>query len=74
MLNTLCALFKVMRELLSEMVPGKEAPDDLQLLDELHLVVKQMHVRIQDLIRSVENDEVMCKSLFFKRMQIITSS
>ncbi|KAL3982138.1 VHS domain family protein [Acanthocheilonema viteae] len=66
---------KVMRELLSEMVPGKEAPDDLQLLDELHIVVKQMHVRIQDLIRSVQNDEVMyellmvnddCNNLFEK--------
>ncbi|CAG9541116.1 unnamed protein product [Cercopithifilaria johnstoni] len=66
---------KVMRELLSEMVPGKEAPDDLQLLDELHIVVKQMHIRIQDLIRSVQNDEIMyellmvnddCNNLFEK--------
>ncbi|VDP12551.1 unnamed protein product, partial [Onchocerca flexuosa] len=66
---------KIMRELLSEMIPGKETPDDLQLLDELHVVVKQMHVRIQDLIRSVQNDEVMyellmvnddCNNLFEK--------
>uniref|UniRef100_A0A915Q538 VHS domain-containing protein n=1 Tax=Setaria digitata TaxID=48799 RepID=A0A915Q538_9BILA len=66
---------KVMRELLSEMVPGKEAPDDLQLLSELHVVVKQMHMRIQDLISSVQNDEVMyellmvnddCNNLFEK--------
>lgn len=71
MLSTLCTLFKVMRELLSEMVPGKETPDDLQLLDELHTVVKQMHVRIQDLIRSVQNDEVMCKFPFFKRIQLV---
>ncbi|VDK87863.1 unnamed protein product [Litomosoides sigmodontis] len=54
---------KVMRELLSEMVPGEEAPDDLQLLDELHIVIKHMHVRIQDLIRSVQNDEIMCELL-----------
>ncbi|KAM3726311.1 Negative elongation factor [Dirofilaria immitis] len=66
---------KVMRELLSEMIPGKEVPDDLQLLDELYVVVKEMHARIQDLIRSVQNDEVMyellmmnddCNNLFEK--------
>lgn len=56
--------FKVMREMLSEMVPGKETPDDLQLLDELHAVVKQVHVRIQDLIRSIQSDEVMRKFFF----------
>lgn len=59
-------LFQVMRELLSEMVPGEEAPDDLQLLDELHIVVKHMHVRIQDLICSVQNDQIMCKFHLYK--------
>ncbi|VDM13370.1 unnamed protein product [Wuchereria bancrofti] len=66
---------KVMRELLSEMVSGKETSDDVQLLEELHVVVKQMHLRIQDLIRSVQDDEVMyellmvnddCNNLFEK--------
>uniref|UniRef100_A0A8R1TTP1 VHS domain-containing protein n=1 Tax=Onchocerca volvulus TaxID=6282 RepID=A0A8R1TTP1_ONCVO len=57
---------KVMRELLSEMVPGKETTDDLQLLDELYVVVKQMHARIQDLIHELlmVNDD--CNNLFEK--------
>lgn len=66
---------KVMREMLSEMVSGKKTPDDLQLLDELHAVVKPMHVKIQDLIRCIHSDEVMhellvvndeCNNLFEK--------
>nr|CDQ00937.1 Bm2039, isoform b [Brugia malayi] len=66
---------KVMREMLFEMVSGKETSDDVQLLEELYVVVKQMHMRIQDLIRSVQNDEVIyellmvnddCNNLFEK--------
>ncbi|VDN57786.1 unnamed protein product [Dracunculus medinensis] len=49
---------KVLREMLSELAPGKEQPDDMELLVELHAVCKQMQQRILDLIRSIVNEEV----------------
>ncbi|VDN01219.1 unnamed protein product [Thelazia callipaeda] len=74
-LNVVNDNVKVMREILNEMVPGKEDADSFQLLVELYPVVKQMHFRTQDLIGCVQNDEVMyelliinddCNSLFEK--------
>lgn len=47
--------------MLSELAPGKEQPDDMELLVELHAVCKQMQQRILDLIRSIVNEEVTCK-------------
>uniref|UniRef100_A0A0N5AD66 VHS domain-containing protein n=1 Tax=Syphacia muris TaxID=451379 RepID=A0A0N5AD66_9BILA len=49
---------KVLREMLSELTPGKEDGDDIQLLTELYTVCKEMQTRILDLIRSIVNDEV----------------
>lgn len=54
---------QVFREMLSELTPGKEDPDDVQLLTELHSVCKEMQTRILDLIRTIVNDEVTCESL-----------
>ncbi|ETN68974.1 hypothetical protein NECAME_01084 [Necator americanus] len=49
---------KVFREMLTEIVPGRETTDELQLLNELHSTCKQMQLRVLDLIRSVGNEEV----------------
>lgn len=49
---------KVLREMLSELTPGKEHPDDVQLLTELNTVCREMQTRILDLIRTIVNDEV----------------
>ncbi|VDK48552.1 unnamed protein product, partial [Cylicostephanus goldi] len=53
---------KVFREMLTEITPGRETADELQLLKELHATCKQMQLRILDLIRTVGNEEVTCKS------------
>ncbi|MFH4978101.1 hypothetical protein AB6A40_004810 [Gnathostoma spinigerum] len=49
---------KVLREMLAELVPGEETPEEFQLLQELHNVCKQMQQRISELARAVDNDEV----------------
>lgn len=49
---------KVFREMLTEIVPGRETEDELQLLNELYATCKQMQLRVLDLIRSVGNEEV----------------
>ncbi|EYB93142.1 hypothetical protein Y032_0185g1017 [Ancylostoma ceylanicum] len=49
---------KVFREMLTEIVPGRETQDELQLLKELHSTCKQMQLRVLDLIRTVGNEEV----------------
>ncbi|VDL71934.1 unnamed protein product [Nippostrongylus brasiliensis] len=49
---------KVFREMLTEIIPGRETQDELQLLNELHATCKQMQLRVLDLIRSVGNEEV----------------
>ncbi|VDO20161.1 unnamed protein product [Haemonchus placei] len=49
---------KVFREMLTEIIPGRETADELQLLNELHATCKQMQLRVLDLIRSVGNEEV----------------
>ncbi|VDD93442.1 unnamed protein product [Enterobius vermicularis] len=57
-LDVVISNLKVFREMLSELTPGKEDPDDVQLLTELHSVCKEMQTRILDLIRTIVNDEV----------------
>ncbi|KHN70884.1 Target of Myb protein 1 [Toxocara canis] len=49
---------KVLREMLSELAPGKENPEDMQLLTELHDTCVQMQARIRDLIRAIASDQV----------------
>ncbi|VDO67381.1 unnamed protein product [Heligmosomoides polygyrus] len=51
----------VFREMLTEIIPGKETQDELQLLNELHATCKQMQLRVLDLIRTVGNEEVTCE-------------
>ncbi|KIH55084.1 GAT domain protein, partial [Ancylostoma duodenale] len=52
---------KVFREMLTEIVPGRETQEELQLLKELHSTCKQMQLRVLDLIRTVGNEEVTCE-------------
>lgn len=47
--------------MLTEIIPGKETQDELQLLNELHATCKQMQLRVLDLIRTVGNEEVTCE-------------
>lgn len=54
---------KVFREMLTEIVPGKETVDELQLLSELQATCKQMQRRVLDLIRTVGNEEVTSELL-----------
>ncbi|XP_076272763.1 TOM1-like protein 2 isoform X2 [Rhynchophorus ferrugineus] len=48
----------VLGELLSEMKPGQEQPDELQLLQELHSVCQSMQQRLVDLISQITNDSL----------------
>ncbi|OUC40718.1 VHS domain protein [Trichinella nativa] len=48
----------VFREMLSELNPGNEAPDDWALLQELHSTCNEMQKRIIELIQQISNDDV----------------
>ncbi|TMS37294.1 hypothetical protein L596_004257 [Steinernema carpocapsae] len=48
----------VMRELLSQLVPGSEGQEDLAFLNELNATCCQMQDRIRELIPVITNDEV----------------
>lgn len=50
--------------MLSELAPGKENPDDIQLLTELHDTCVQMQSRIRDLIRAIASEQVTSKQFF----------
>lgn len=47
--------------MLSEITPGKETVDELQLLSELNATCKQMQRRVMGLLTTVSNEEVTCK-------------
>ncbi|KJH43029.1 VHS domain protein [Dictyocaulus viviparus] len=49
---------KIFREMLTEIVPGRETTEELHLLNDLHATCKQMQLRVLDLIRIVGNEEV----------------
>ncbi|KAJ1350775.1 hypothetical protein KIN20_006653 [Parelaphostrongylus tenuis] len=49
---------KCFREMLTEIVPGRETTEELQLLNDLYATCKQMQLRVLDLIRTVGNEEV----------------
>lgn len=49
---------KVMSEMLTEMVPGREDPSDLELLQELNRTCRAMQQRIVELISRMSNEEV----------------
>uniref|UniRef100_A0A1I7ZAE8 TOM1-like protein 2 n=1 Tax=Steinernema glaseri TaxID=37863 RepID=A0A1I7ZAE8_9BILA len=48
----------VMRDLLAQLVPGSENPEELNFLNELNGTCRQMQERIRDLIPIITNDEV----------------
>lgn len=54
---------KVLLEMLTELHPGKEDPEDLQLLQDLHKTCKQMQRRIVELLQRVSNEEVTSELL-----------
>lgn len=53
----------VLGELLSELKPGREQPDELELLQELHATCQSMQERLVDLISKLSNDEITAELL-----------
>lgn len=53
----------VLGELLSELKPGQEQPDELELLQELHATCQSMQERLVDLINKLANDEITAELL-----------
>merc|ERR1711964_333348 len=49
---------EVFNELLSELSPGQEHPEDKELLDELGVTCKEMQRRVVELVGVVENREI----------------
>ncbi|CAH1997413.1 unnamed protein product [Acanthoscelides obtectus] len=47
----------VLGEMLSEVKPGEEQPDELEFLQELHSVCQQMQKRLVELINKLPNDD-----------------
>ncbi|VEN52456.1 unnamed protein product [Callosobruchus maculatus] len=47
----------VLGEMLSEVKPGEEQPDELEFLQELHCVCQQMQKRLVELINKLPNDD-----------------
>ena len=50
---------RVLREMLSELHPGKESDDDLALLIELHATCRQMQERCTALLGRVQHEQVI---------------
>ncbi|PIK54923.1 putative TOM1-like protein 2-like isoform X1 [Apostichopus japonicus] len=50
---------KVMSEMLTELVPGQESPDDYQLLTELNQTCRTMQQRVMELLGQVTHEEIM---------------
>uniref|UniRef100_A0A674NT52 Target of myb1 like 2 membrane trafficking protein n=1 Tax=Takifugu rubripes TaxID=31033 RepID=A0A674NT52_TAKRU len=81
-LDVVRANTKVMSEMLTEMVPGKEDASDLELLQELNRTCRVMQQRVVELISRVSNEEVTEELLhvnddlnnIFLRYERITSS
>lgn len=53
----------VLGELLNELKPGQEQPDELELLQELHATCQTMQERLVDLINKLANDEITAELL-----------
>ena len=49
---------KVMNEMLTELTPGEEHPEDAQLLQELNETCRAMQQRVVALISQINNDEL----------------
>ncbi len=52
---------RVLREMLSELHPGQEADDDLQLLRELNTTCRHMQQRCVHLLAQLANEQVISK-------------
>lgn len=53
----------VLGELLSELKPGQEQPDELELLQELRSTCQTMQGRLVELISKLSNDEITAELL-----------
>ncbi|XP_049819739.1 TOM1-like protein 2 isoform X2 [Aethina tumida] len=53
----------VLGEMLSEMVPGQEQQDELELIQELHAMCRSMQTRLVELISQLANDELTAELL-----------
>lgn len=55
----------VLREMLTELHPGKESREDFELLQELHKTCRSMQQRVVQLLNVVANEEVTSTSTSF---------
>uniref|UniRef100_A0A5S6QR62 VHS domain-containing protein n=1 Tax=Trichuris muris TaxID=70415 RepID=A0A5S6QR62_TRIMR len=62
-LDIVNANLNVFREMLSELQPGSENPDDFRLLEDLNDVCREMQRRIIGLIQQISNDTVTSELL-----------
>jgi hypothetical protein len=51
----------VFRDLLADVQPGKEIPEELSLLEDLHTSLVEMQKRIQALITAEFSEDVTCE-------------
>ncbi|GMR60668.1 hypothetical protein PMAYCL1PPCAC_30863 [Pristionchus mayeri] len=49
---------KVLREMLTEITPGKDTQEELELIKEIHNSTKSMQQRVLELIRVISNEQV----------------
>lgn len=54
---------RVLREMISELVPNQEPQDDYQLFVELHQTCRAMQRRLVRLLQSIANEEVTSNCL-----------
>ncbi|CAG0912448.1 unnamed protein product [Notodromas monacha] len=54
---------KVMREMLGDLVPGEEHPEDAELLQDLFVTVREMQQRVVALISNVSHDDLVADLL-----------
>jgi len=53
----------ILSDMLTELTPGQEHPDDKSLLEQLHATCRAMQTRLVELIGQVDNDELTAELL-----------
>lgn len=56
-------VLQVLREMLTEIQAGKDTPEELELIKEIHQSTKSMQQRVLELIRVIANEQVTCELL-----------